>query len=524
MTASTRTLPNDTECEAAVIGGVFMRRECFDLVDLVDEDFYDPRHRLVWAAITQLAAESKPIDELTVEATLADWGKSEAVGGLAFIANFALRVPTPENVAAYAAVVRDTRISRDVMTLCAEATAAMYDRQLNGNEAMSQLLSEFGRLDRRGRADDAQPIGVILKQRLKELEDSGTGGMVGIPTGLAKLDRPAEPVHAPACGSWRGQRHDCEMVPGPSTLGGLQIGAINMLLGRPAMGKSALARSIVNACTTAGEGAHVFSMEDGRRATADNAMALASGVAAHRIRTCEMNRGEITKMNDAITSLGKRRNWIVDHRRGLTPAEIVRAVRRHRKENGTRLVVVDYLNLVRFPSRKGGSRADEMREGLEEFAVAAGNDDIAWLVLAQLNRDLEKRDDKRPTMADAKDCGAVEEMCKVMMAVYREHVYKPDHDASDMEVLLLKHSNGAPYTARVHWDGPTMTVSDSRRQSDRAEPSPTVIDVKPSKPRAPSSPKRQPFNPPRMTAAPPVDDAPHYADAREVDPTGGFPE
>lgn len=499
MTAPSRTLPHVTDAEASVIGGVFMRRECFDLVDLDADDFYDPRHRLIWSAITELAGASKPIDEVTVEATLAAWGKSDAVGGIAFLAEFALRVPTPDAVATYADLVRATRITRSVMTTCAEAVAAMYDRSLDGNEAMSHLMSEFSRLERRGRHDDAQRIGVIVAQRRDELDAVQKGDAVGIPTGLAKLDEPSED-------------------PSQSTLGGLQIGVINMLLGRPAMGKTGLARSIVNAATAAGHGAHVFAMEDGRRATADNAMAMVSRVAAHRIRSLEMNRGELGDVGRAMITLNARRNWIVDHRRGLTPAEIVRAVRRHRKENGTRLVVVDYLNLVRFSARKGASRADEMREGLEEFAVAAGNDDIAWLVLAQLNRDLEKREDKRPTMADAKDCGAVEEMCKVMLAVYRDHVYNAASDPSDMEILLLKHSNGAPYTARVHWDGPTMTVSNARHTTARPEPSP-------SPPPSRYTPRTKPFNPPRMTALappmPPLGDAPP---PRDIDLTGGFPD
>jgi replicative DNA helicase len=459
---------NPSEAEQGVIGGVFMRPDCYELADLEEEHFSDPRHRLIWRVIGEMRDAGQPIDEQTVLASIEARGYKAVE--LAYVAELALHINTPAHVEYLAGLVREAALTRAVRDALNAVVADILRGRLHGGEALSAALAAITRLDVRGKGEGASLIGQIVGARFKELEDladlrkRGLSAMTGLPTSLRLLDDPAPDEHHQFCAERRGGPCNCDPIPGPSTLGGIQIGVINMLLGRPAMGKSALARTIVNACTAAGHGAHVFSMEDGRRATADNAVALFSQVPANRMRTLELNRGEMSKIGEAIPKIQKRRNWIVDHHRGYTPSEIVRCVRRQRKENGTRLVVVDYFNLVRFEAKRGQSRADQMRDGLEEFAVAAGNDDIAWLVLAQLNRDLEKRDDKRPTMADAKDCGAVEEMCKVMMAVYRDVVYTASSPADEMEVLLLKNSGGAPYTAKVKWNGPTMTVSDRMRQ------------------------------------------------------------
>jgi replicative DNA helicase len=502
-----RSLPSATEQEASVIGGVLMRPDCFDLAGLEEGDFYDPRHALVWRAISDLRLRARPVDEVTIEGWLQSQGYAEAVGGIAFLGELALRCPTPSNVEAYAGDIREARLARNVITACAEVVGTLYERGMTGPEGLSHALGMLAKLDTGKRGEGPRSIGEIVRPRGAECgsriaaRDRGETVHTGFPTGLRLLDQPS--------------------ANGEAGLGGIQPGIVTMVGARPAMGKSSFGMAVSEACSKAGFGIHVFCMEDSWRSYADRYMAQQTRIPADRIRSALIEPGaELRRLAATTGHALQRKGWIMDNRRGLAADEIVREARRHRKDNGTRVVLVDYLNIMKFPAVRGMRRDEQMRDGLQLLADAAGNDDLAFVVLAQLNRASAQRDDPRPVKEDFKDCGAVEELTKCAIGLHREYVYDQVKGNPD-EILLrvLKNSNGAEYDAIAHWHGPTMAISDLATSS-RPEPPPPSA----SKPRAPSSPKRQPFNPPRMTAAPPVDDAPHYADARDIDPTGGFPE
>jgi replicative DNA helicase len=130
----------------------------------------------------------------------------------------------------------------------------------------------------------------------------------------------------------------------------------------------------------------------------------------------------MANINDAMRKLGRRKGWLVDGRSGVTADEIVRSVRRRKRENNTRIVIVDYIQLVKRPARMSPHEA--LSEIITTLADAAKQDGIAYVVMSQLNRELEKREDKRPQMSDLRESGSLEERAKCIVGVYRGSAYK----------------------------------------------------------------------------------------------------
>jgi replicative DNA helicase len=435
---------NPSEAEQGVIGGVFMRPDCYDLANLVEEQFFDPRHRLIWRVIGEMRTASKPIDEQTVMASIEARGY-QAVE-LAYVAELSLHVNTEAHVEYLAGLVREAALTRALLTAAGELVADVKAGRITGGEAVGAGLRAMSSLDTAS-GDTTKTIGELVKARTKELEEMVNrpgGALTGVPTGLTALD---------------------------SGLGGLQPGIVTLGAARPKMGKSAFGQKVSDACVAAGIGVHVFSIEDSWRAYTDRYLARKSDVAAEKIRSLAMNTEEFRRLVGACHGATKVKGWIIDSRHGLTPDELVRSVRRHRKENNTRLVILDYFNRLRF--NRSLSRQDQMREGFEDLCTAAADDGIAYLVFAQLNRGLEARDDKHPQMSDLKDCGALEEYAKAILSFYRESVYYEsipveEHgmkrtraaDPSRMEIGVLKNSNGPEFDVLAKWHGPTMRISD----------------------------------------------------------------
>lgn len=465
-----RVLPHNLDAEASILGGIMLRNQIIgDLVDLEPGDFYDPRHRLVFAAMRNLEAAAKPIDPVTVETELDRMGKLEAVGGIFFLGELGIRVPTADNVMAYAEIVRNKHHARKVMLVAGEIAERGYDDDMPLEEYLDD--SEAAMLEatsRRSKADEAIPIGGVLKQRIREIDAivgaraRGEVAMTGAPTGVPALDR---------------------------LIGGWQFGIVQILAGRPAMGKTSTACATAEASAEVGYGVHVFTLEEPRSIYADRALSRRSRVAADRIRNGDLQRQDLTPITQAMAGLSKLSDrWIIDDRGGLSAREIIRSVRRHRAKNRTRVVIVDHLQIV------GRTRGLDENAALEEivnaFAAAAKDEDedgkrIAWVVLCQLNRKVEERTDRRPQLADLRGSGAIEASARMVVAQYRGSYYgsdpKPDidYDCScppktpagacshrpgddefrrQVQLIIIKNNTGPTGRIFAEWDAQTMRV------------------------------------------------------------------
>jgi replicative DNA helicase len=340
-----------------------------------------------------------------------------------------------------ATIVREAWVSRQVIEAVEEIARAHKRDDARGSDLLSYALERIGRI-RVDTKDAARPMSEILRARFADLAElaakraRGEEALTGLPTGIGPLD---------------------------DKLGGLQLGRITVIAARPGMGKSALVRQVADHCSKRGIGVHAFVLEDHWTAAADRTLAAHTKIPAQRIRRLEgFTRGDLAKVRDAAAAYSGRTNWLVDDRSGIGAEEIARSVRRLRPTNKTRLVIVDYVQLLQ---RQPGEGTREMIErSMKAFLTLARSDELSVVVLSQLNRKCESRDNKRPIPSDLKESGSLEEEAKSVLFLYRHHQYDKRHDRSDLEIIISKNNDGETGTTRAHWDGPTMTIS-ARRET-----------------------------------------------------------
>ncbi len=443
--------------ERSVLGGVMIKPDLLGELDLEVSDFVDARHRLVFAAMRNLESDGIALDLTTLGALIERAGSMDAVGGFAFLGEIMLSVPIAENVHEYAKLVRDEAIKRAVVEAAGDVIKLWKEESGSGRELLDLALGALTRLDADQVRDDTRHISELTREHVAYLEEesrrraAGSVEITGYPTGVADLDK---------------------------LIGGWQPGIVSVVCARPGHGKSSLCLASAIAATAKGIGVHVFSMEDPRRIYMNRALAHMSKVSVSRISTCEFLRGDLDAFAYASREMthGSRR-WLIDDRSGISSDDVVRSVRRHRRKNDTKLVIVDYLQLMkRSRSSLAKSKHEAIGDSLNELADAAKNDGMAYVVVSQLNRGLESRDDKRPHESDLRESGTIEERAKCIVGVYRGRKYtaEPVDDIdtnldgskmsphvfnSTVQLLILKNSQGpAPERVVANWHGETTRI------------------------------------------------------------------
>lgn len=442
-----------SDVEASILGGIILRNDTLAELPLLEvDDFEDWKHKVVFSAMRNLEAKLQPIDVVTLGVEIERQGKFDAIGGYAFLGELAVRVPIAENAIHYAREVRDWSLSRRVVDACARISSIAEG--CGGAELLSEALAMLSAIDAE-QPEQSMTIAKLANKRLRQLEDiaaaklRGDRALTGFPTGVARLDE---------------------------KLGGLQAGIVTIVAARPGMGKSSLGLAIADACSTAGFGVHVFSLEDTEESYADRMLARTSEVPAENLRNLEINREQMADVTNAMYKLrGKR--WLVDGRSGISAEEIVRSVRRSRRQNATNVVIVDYVQLVKRAPRL--SAHDALTEIVTTLADAAKHDRMSYVVMSQLNRSVEQRQDKRPQLSDLRESGSLEERAKCVIGLYRGAYYgdpiesidyspkwkerqarpSPDDHEREVQLHVLKNSNGRTGSVWANWHGPTTRVS-----------------------------------------------------------------
>lgn len=401
--------------------------------DLEPGDFFGLHRRVIWQTLLTLRREGKLVDDKAGTTVVTD----------AFMAQIQpVRVEWEKcldqlvghaNVEHYAAIIRKHALSRRVLTVCGDTVERHRMGQEAGDELLSTASAALQRLARTSHNGRTRTMTEMLKVRFEELDKQqkalaqGGVAITGVPTGIEQLDQ---------------------------FTGGIQPGIVTLLAGRPGMGKSALAQSITAHALDMGHGVHVFSFEDLGRSYVDRMLSRKSRVPVQKIRTGTLEPADMARLTGEAGQMARWHRFGYEDVESATAADIIGAVRRERDRLETALVVVDYITLLKKPH--GVHDAQEaIDENITQLGLAARHDNLAYLVLAQLNRKVEQRPDKRPMLADLRGAGELEERAKCVLAVYRESYYNHDaEDRSAMEILVLKNNDG-PENVKVNcrWDG-----------------------------------------------------------------------
>ena len=417
-----RVPPHSIEAEQAVIGGLLLSNEAFEQVaeKLSEDDFYRNDHRLLYAAIRSLEAQNQPFDAVTLAEYLDSNGQLERAGGVVYLAQLARETPSASNIAAYADIVREKSVLRQLIQVGTEISNDGY--QPNGRssrellEACEQRVYKIAEQGARG-VSGFQEINALLAKTVDKIDFlfNSDGAVTGVPTGFDKFD---------------------EMTTG------LQAGDLVIVAGRPSMGKTTFAMNIAeNAAIAEQLPVAVFSMEMPGDSLAMRMISSLGRVDQHHIRTGNLTDDDWARITSAVSILNQAKIFI-DDTPALSPGEVRSRARRLKRQHGLGLIVVDYLQLMQV---HGGSenRATEISEISRGLKAMAKELEVPVIALSQLNRSLEQRPDKRPVMSDLRESGAIEQDADLIVFIYRDEVYNENSEAKGTaEIIIAKQRNG----------------------------------------------------------------------------------
>ena len=437
-----RVLPHNLDAEASVLGGIILRNDVLSQLDTIEvDDFYDHRHKVVFQAIRTLEATAKPIDVVTLEVEIERTGKLDAIGGISFIGELALRVPTADNVVTYAEIVMEKHQARKLMLAAGDILEKGYEDGLEIRDYLDDSEQKIFAVTQRNEKSGPEPVKSLVKKVFSSLDErfNSAGGITGVPTGFADLDK---------------------------NTAGLQPTELIILAARPAMGKTSFAMSVVqNAATTDGGGwpCLVFSLEMSSTQLAERMLCSEARVDSSALRRGQLQRQDMTNLTYAAATLSKA-PILIDDTPALSLRELRARARRFRmdpslfpKTGGKKcgLIMVDYLQLMRgSPQAAKASREQEISEISRGLKSLAKELDCPVVALSQLNRSLESRTDKRPQLSDLRESGAIEQDADVIMFIYRDVVYNKETENPNVaEVIIGKNRHGATGTIETHFEG-----------------------------------------------------------------------
>ncbi|EEZ41988.1 replicative DNA helicase [Photobacterium damselae subsp. damselae CIP 102761] len=428
--------PHSLEAEQSVLGGLMLDNEKWDTVaeKVVAKDFYSRPHRLIFESAAAILDGGQPLDLITLSEQLEQNDKLEDVGGFAYLAELAKNTPSAANISAYADIVRERAIIRDMIGVANEIADAGYDPQgrttddlLDMAESKVFAIGEQRTNDKEG----PQNVDSILEKTLERIEllyQSPQDGVTGVSTGFSDLNKKTA---------------------------GMQPSDLIIVAARPSMGKTTFAMNLCeNAAMDQDKPVLIFSLEMPSEQIMMRMLASLSRVDQTKIRTGQLDDEDWARISSTMGLLMQKKNIFIDDSSGLTPTEVrSRARRIARDHGGISLIMVDYLQLMRVPGMQD-NRTLEIAEISRSLKALAKELNVPVVALSQLNRSLEQRADKRPVNSDLRESGAIEQDADLIMFIYRDEVYHEDSALKGIaEIIIGKQRNGPIGTVRLTFQG-----------------------------------------------------------------------
>lgn len=423
VTHAARTPPYSEEAEQALLGGLLLNAEAWDRIaeKITAEDFYRNDHRLIFNAIAQLSEQGIPVDAVTLAEWLDQREQLQTAGGLNYVGMLANETPSAVNIDAYALIVRERSILRQMIAVAQDIADLAYEpagqpaaQLLDTAEAKVFAIAEQNKRNLQGLLSIRQILSPTL-ERIDQLFQSGNL-VTGLETGFKDLDEKTS---------------------------GLQPADLVVVAGRPSMGKTSFAMNLIeHAAINQQQSVAFFSMEMPAEQIVMRLLSSLSRVGLQQIRTGRLNESDWPRLTSTAAILSQNVKLFIDDSAGLSPIELRARARRIKREHGLGLIVVDYLQLMQVPG-SAENRATEISEISRSLKALAKELNVPVVALSQLNRSLEQRTDRRPVMSDLRESGAIEQDADVILFIYRDEVYNEDsQDKGTAEILLRKQRNG----------------------------------------------------------------------------------
>jgi replicative DNA helicase len=434
--------PHNIEAECATLGAILLNNEILSpVVEILDkEDFYRSGHQLLFDVMLTMSDRGEPIDLVTLVDALRSSGELEKIGGTSYLTELTNQVPSVAHAVHYAEIVRKLAVLRRLIQAANKIAEEGYGSASDVEEYIDRSEQAILDVASKEMGSSLPTMKELVKGSLKKLEElhSRKEMITGVPTGFYELD---------------------EM------LAGLQPSDLIIVAGRPGMGKTSFVLNVAQyASGKENFAVAFFSLEMSRDQLVMRLMSSEARINSQNLRRGMLSDEDWPKLSRAAGVLAESPIFI-DDTPAISTYELRARARRLFKEHKIKLVIVDYLQLMRAKG-KYDMREQEISEISRSLKALAKELNIPVIALSQLNRSVESRPDKRPLISDLRESGAIEQDADVIMFVYREEIYArseikkkggdgdvPEDIKGKAEIIIGKQRNGPTGTVELRFDG-----------------------------------------------------------------------
>lgn len=447
--------PQSLEAERSLLGAVLLDQEALPRVldRLKAEDFYDDRHREIFAACESLYEKRRPIDLVTLTEELKSRENFEEIGGVTYLTTLANSVPSSAHLVHYAETVAAKATLRRLIAAASRIGELGYKAQADDlEEALDEAEQTLFAVSQRHLKTPFISVKDVLSAAFERLDKlhSQKGELRGAPTGFSDID---------------------------NLLAGLQKSDLIVVASRPAMGKSSFVLNIAQyAAVKKKYSVGIFSLEMSKDQLIDRMIAAEAGVDSWKLRTGNLNEEDFARINEAFAELSEA-PFYIDDSASVNVMEIRTKARRLQAEKGLDLVIVDYLQLME--GRKATeSRVQEISEISRALKGLARELDVPVVAVSQLSRAVEQRPRKIPLLSDLRESGSIEQDADVVLFIYRDDYYNKDSEKPNVaDIIIAKHRNGPTGQIELYFDASRMQFRSLERRREPFEPASEVAEI-----------------------------------------------
>ncbi|MBP3431946.1 MAG: replicative DNA helicase [Clostridia bacterium] len=437
--ADYKVLPNSLEAEQALLGYVLLDNDAqMDIfAKLYVEDFYSEAHKNIYDSMIKIYNKSIPVDFVTLTNQLEVEKKLETVGGIDYITFLTNVVPSAANFQHYMNIIKNNSVRRHLISAAQNIITSTFESE-DGNQAMQVAEKKIFDLSQKETASELEHVGKpggtltnVLKQ-ISELAEN-KGKMRGIPTGYKEFD---------------------------AITNGLQKSDLILLAARPGVGKTSFAMNIaVNAAINEGKKCAIFALEMSKEQLMQRALSSLAKVNLGHVLRGSMDSDEWKRIWTAEKKLAQSGIY-VDDSSLITPFEIISKCRKLKMTEGLDLIVIDYLQLMTMGKGGRESRTQEVSDLTRTLKIAAKELNVPIILLSQLSRAVELREDHRPVLSDLRESGSIEQDADIVLFLYNPDKYndvQSEDEPGTVYLLISKHRSGSTGEVKLKWVGEYTT-------------------------------------------------------------------
>lgn len=439
--------PNNLEAEMCVLGCAYMSASSLEKMcdELTSDMFYDKRNATIYTALCELKRRNEPVDSTILKNEIEKITPINSIGGVEYLTDVIDSVVSASNVDSYIKIVREKSLRRKLIDVCENIEKNAREEDNETNDLVESAEKELFAVTKARKSGEFRTSRDVLKTAINQLETlaKNNSDVTGIATGFYDFDK---------------------------LTSGLHPNELIIIAARPAMGKTAFALNLaVNAAISSNKSVAIFNLEMGAEQLMFRMLSAASSVEGNKLKTGKLSHEDWKKINEATSELGDAPIFIEDTP-GITIGEIRAKCRRLQSTGNLGLIVIDYLQLISGGPGYGNNRQQEVSDISRSLKTMAMELGVPVIALAQLSRNVEGRENKRPIMSDLRESGSIEQDADIVAFLYRDDYYTKQVDNPDgvsiSELIIGKHRNGATGTIELLFE---KNISNFRNYVKNAE-------------------------------------------------------